>query len=289
MSCPLLVQAIDQLEDEGGIEDVNARLAIDEDLREVSGGRVSDLAHAYGKTTSIWYIVLWKGSTLFAKKQKRTHTYTLAVLPSVLVPAISSPGQVPAELSSTMVGGIFGNVHPRSFATEGACLVSAQLENPTMRLLRKSIFPAFCSRPLRNLKLQAWSSINEVDCSRIWVVPFRRRILCHAHAFVFPPATFACLLACVSSAFCVGGAMVVLCGAAWCGAGLHGRELGAWSAAAAFSNAGQDESGGRDHRQTGGRALPRQRNYRRHPGEGNTHTRARTSEQARALSMAQTA
>eukprot|EP00903_Cladosiphon_okamuranus_P016122 g14878.t1 len=34
LSCPLLVQAIDQLEDEGGIEDVNARLASDESLRE---------------------------------------------------------------------------------------------------------------------------------------------------------------------------------------------------------------------------------------------------------------
>lgn len=35
LSCPLLVQAIDQLEDEGGIENVNARLASDESLREV--------------------------------------------------------------------------------------------------------------------------------------------------------------------------------------------------------------------------------------------------------------
>lgn len=35
LSCPMLVQAIDQLEDEGGIEDVNARLARDEELREV--------------------------------------------------------------------------------------------------------------------------------------------------------------------------------------------------------------------------------------------------------------
>lgn len=35
LSCPLLVQSIDQLEDEGGIEDVNASLASDEKLREV--------------------------------------------------------------------------------------------------------------------------------------------------------------------------------------------------------------------------------------------------------------
>lgn len=35
LSCPLLVQAIDELEDEGGIEDVNARLEGDGDLREV--------------------------------------------------------------------------------------------------------------------------------------------------------------------------------------------------------------------------------------------------------------
>ncbi|CAM9959165.1 unnamed protein product [Ectocarpus sp. 4 AP-2014] len=34
LSCPLLVQAIDLLEDEGGIEDVNARLANEEGLRE---------------------------------------------------------------------------------------------------------------------------------------------------------------------------------------------------------------------------------------------------------------
>ncbi|CAM9603549.1 unnamed protein product [Ectocarpus fasciculatus] len=34
LSCPLLVQAIDLLEDEGGIEDVNARLASEEGLRE---------------------------------------------------------------------------------------------------------------------------------------------------------------------------------------------------------------------------------------------------------------
>lgn len=38
------MQAIDQLEDEGGIEDVNSRLAIDEDLREVSDTCVSDLS-----------------------------------------------------------------------------------------------------------------------------------------------------------------------------------------------------------------------------------------------------
>lgn len=36
LSCPLLVQAIDQLEDEGGIEEVNARLSTDEELREVT-------------------------------------------------------------------------------------------------------------------------------------------------------------------------------------------------------------------------------------------------------------
>lgn len=35
LSCPKLVQAIDELEDEGGIEEVNARLEQDEDLREV--------------------------------------------------------------------------------------------------------------------------------------------------------------------------------------------------------------------------------------------------------------
>ncbi|CAN0211412.1 unnamed protein product, partial [Ectocarpus sp. 8 AP-2014] len=38
LSCPLLVQAIDLLEDEGGIEDVNARLASEEGLREVRDG-----------------------------------------------------------------------------------------------------------------------------------------------------------------------------------------------------------------------------------------------------------
>lgn len=36
LSCPLLVQAIDQLEDEGGIEDINTRLSTDEELREVT-------------------------------------------------------------------------------------------------------------------------------------------------------------------------------------------------------------------------------------------------------------
>lgn len=36
LSCPLLVQAIDSLEDEGGIEHMNARLDVEEDLREVS-------------------------------------------------------------------------------------------------------------------------------------------------------------------------------------------------------------------------------------------------------------
>lgn len=35
LSCPLLVQAIDRLEDEGGIEDINASLATDEELRKV--------------------------------------------------------------------------------------------------------------------------------------------------------------------------------------------------------------------------------------------------------------
>ncbi|CAN0137123.1 unnamed protein product [Pylaiella littoralis] len=44
LSCPWLVQAIDQLEDEGGIEDVNSRLAIDEDLRE--DFMAVNLAHA---------------------------------------------------------------------------------------------------------------------------------------------------------------------------------------------------------------------------------------------------
>lgn len=47
------MQAIDQLEDEGGIEDVNSRLAIDEDLREVRDGRLSGLAHTQGKSVSI--------------------------------------------------------------------------------------------------------------------------------------------------------------------------------------------------------------------------------------------
>lgn len=35
LSCPFLVQAIDQLEDEGGVEDMNRRLEADEELREV--------------------------------------------------------------------------------------------------------------------------------------------------------------------------------------------------------------------------------------------------------------
>lgn len=57
-------------------------------------------------------------------------------------------------------------------------------------------------------------------------------------------------------------------GGGGCGAGLHGGELGAWTAAAAFGYAGQDGSGGGDHRQAGGRPLPRQWDHRCHSGEG---------------------
>lgn len=35
LSCPFLVKAIDELEDEGGIEDVNKKLEVDGELREV--------------------------------------------------------------------------------------------------------------------------------------------------------------------------------------------------------------------------------------------------------------
>lgn len=154
LSCPLLVQAIDQLEDEGGIEDVNARLASDESLREV-------------------VVPVFRDSCLF----------------SVVV----------------------------------ACAGKAFSTFQTLRLLITGRFI---------------------------------------------PSTFG-----IDAAPLFGVSASSACTAGWwaeCGVGFHGGEPGAWSAAAAFGDAGQDECGGRDHRQAGSRPLPRQRDHRCHPGEGET-------------------
>lgn len=40
LSCPLLVKAIDKLEEDGGLEDVNDQLEVDVDLRQVQFGSV---------------------------------------------------------------------------------------------------------------------------------------------------------------------------------------------------------------------------------------------------------